>query len=140
MLSGKTGKNREKHHEVSLTSSFSRKITIDYHIIPFTADEQRYLLFIFNDITDKKRAEEEKENLIGKLQSALDEIKTLKGILPICSFCKKIRNDKGYWEQVENYMHKHFDADFSHTICPACVKKNYPKEYESLVKKGKIKK
>jgi len=60
------------------------------------------------------------------LQSALDEIKTLRGILPICSYCKKIRDDKGYWNQIESYIHKHSGTEFSHGICPECAKKTLP--------------
>lgn len=60
------------------------------------------------------------------LQQALNEISTLQGILPICSFCKKVRNDKGYWEQVDIYIHKNTLADISHSICPECVHKYYP--------------
>lgn len=69
----------------------------------------------------------------NKLQKAVDEIKILQGILPICSFCKNIRNDQGYYEQIEEYIHKHSGVDFSHTICPSCLKEHYPEEYESLV-------
>lgn len=86
------------------------------------------------DITDRKNAEKEKEKLIKKLQDALNQIQTLEGILPICSYCKKIKDDKGYWEQFETYIHKHSHADFSHGICPLCMKKHYPKEYEELSK------
>lgn len=68
-----------------------------------------------------------------ELADALKEIKTLRGILPLCSFCKKIRDDKGYWEQVDVYIHKHSEADISHSICPDCMKKNYPKEYKSVI-------
>jgi len=78
------------------------------------------------DITDLKRVEEEREELINELQEALKEIKTLRGILPLCSFCKKIRDDKGYWEQVDVYISKYSQADISHSICPECVKKHYP--------------
>lgn len=78
------------------------------------------------DITERKRVEEERNQLVLKLQLALTEIKTLKGILPICSFCKKIRDDKGYWEQVEVYVKRHTQADFSHGICPECAKEHYP--------------
>lgn len=60
------------------------------------------------------------------LKKALDNIKTLKGIVPICSHCKKIRDDKGYWNQLEVYVQKHSEADFSHSICPECAKKHYP--------------
>ncbi len=56
----------------------------------------------------------------------LSEIKTLRGILPICSYCKQIRDDKGYWSQIESYIRKHSDAEFSHGICPECAKKHYP--------------
>lgn len=82
------------------------------------------------DITEHKLREEEKENLIEELQRALAEVKTLQGILPICSFCKKIRNDKGYYEQIEKYIHKHSGVDFSHTICPTCMKEHYPEDEE----------
>lgn len=60
-----------------------------------------------------------------KLEEALEEIKTLQGIVPICSFCKKIRDDEGYWSQVENYVTEHTHAEFSHSICPDCAKKHY---------------
>ncbi len=84
------------------------------------------------DITRRKKAEEEREKLINELQQALKEIKTLRGILPLCSFCKKIRDDKGYWEQVDVYIHKYSEADISHSICPDCMKKHYPEEYEDM--------
>ena len=70
-----------------------------------------------------------------KLEQSLQEIKTLRGILPICSFCKNIRNDEGYYEQIEAYIHKHSGVDFSHTICPECMKKHYPEEYASIMQK-----
>ena len=80
----------------------------------------------FQDITDRKESEAERDQMIKKLQKALMEIKTLKGIVPICSHCKKIRDDKGYWNQLEEYLQKYSEADFSHGICPACAKKIYP--------------
>ena len=67
----------------------------------------------------------QREKLIHELQNALSEVKTLRGILPICSHCKKIRDDKGYWNQIESYIHKHSDVDFSHGICPECAEKYY---------------
>ena len=69
---------------------------------------------------------------VEKMQQALTEVKTLRGILPICSFCKKIRDDDGYWNQVEVYVKERSDADFSHSICPVCLKKHYPEEYEAI--------
>jgi len=63
---------------------------------------------------------------IQELQKAIEHIKTLQGILPICSFCKKIRDDQGYWNQVDAYLSRHSEAKFSHSICPDCRKKHYP--------------
>lgn len=76
------------------------------------------------EIQYRKKIEEKREKLITELNVTLDEMKRLKGILPICSYCKKIRDDKGYWEQVEIYIRNHSEADFSHGICPECMKKS----------------
>jgi len=81
---------------------------------------------IARDITESKKAEEEREKLISQLQEALDNIKTLKGLLPICANCKKIRDDKGYWNQIEAYIRDRSDAEFSHSICPECAEILYP--------------
>lgn len=80
---------------------------------------------IARDITDRKQAEKEREKLIWELQEALAKVKTLSGFLPICSSCKKIRDDQGYWTQIEAYIRDHSEAEFSHCICPACAKKLY---------------
>jgi len=74
------------------------------------------------DITEQKQAEEALKQERDKLQDALDEVKTLSGLLPICAHCKKIRDDKGYWNQIEAYIRDHSEADFSHSICPECAK------------------
>lgn len=74
----------------------------------------------------------EKDELIARLQDALDNIKRLSGLLPICSSCKKIRDDKGYWNQIERYIAEHSEAEFSHGICPECVRKLYP-QYKHLI-------
>jgi PAS domain S-box-containing protein len=81
---------------------------------------------IVRDITERKRAQEALEEERRRLQQALDEVKTLRGILPICANCKKIRDDGGYWSQVEEYVSDHTEAQFSHGICPDCVEKLYP--------------
>ena len=72
---------------------------------------------------------QEQKKLIAELQDALASIKTLRGMLPICSSCKKIRDDKGYWSQIEAYMSDHSDAEFTHALCPECAEKLYPEFY-----------
>jgi PAS domain S-box-containing protein len=81
------------------------------------------------DISKRKREEAEWMKLIQELTDALAHVKTLSGLLPICASCKKIRDDKGYWQQVETYIKDRSDADFTHGICPECVKRLYP-EYQ----------
>lgn len=78
------------------------------------------------DISERKKAEAERENLIAGLEDAMANVKQLSGLLPICSHCKKIRDDKGYWNQIEHYLHQHSEAVFSHGICQECAKKYYP--------------
>jgi len=90
------------------------------------------------EILEHERAEEEKEKLIIELTDALANIKQLKGLIPICASCKKIRDDQGFWNDVEAYIGQHSEAEFSHGICPDCTKKLYPDIYANLVKKGKI--
>lgn len=85
---------------------------------------------IITDITRRKQIEEEREGLIHELRDALSKIRALRGLLPICASCKKIRNDEGYWEQIEVYIRDHSEADFSHGICPECAKKLYPEYYK----------
>ena len=76
-----------------------------------------------------------REELIKDLQKALSEVKTLSGMLPICSSCKSIRNDEGYWQQIEDYISRHSDLDFTHGICNECVKKLYPEFYQKFEEK-----
>jgi PAS domain S-box-containing protein len=91
------------------------------------------LVGIGRDITDRKNAEEERkkaeaerEKLITQLQEALADVKLLSGLVPICANCKKIRDDQGYWTQIESYIQDRSDAKFSHSICPDCAAKLYP--------------
>ena len=79
-----------------------------------------------SDISERKKVEAEREKLISEFQEALAKIKTLSGLLPICAHCKKIRDDEGYWKQIEDYLLDYSDARFSHCICPECAKKFYP--------------
>jgi hypothetical protein len=79
-----------------------------------------------HDISERKNAEEDRERLIRELREALSKIKTLSGLLPICASCKKIRDDSGYWNQIECYIREHSEAEFTHSLCPDCIKKLYP--------------
>jgi PAS domain S-box-containing protein len=85
---------------------------------------------IARDITSRKLAEKERDELLASLQDALANVKTLHGMLPICSACNKIRNDEGYWERIETYIRERSDAEFTHGICPDCAKKLYPQFYK----------
>jgi hypothetical protein len=78
------------------------------------------------EVAERKQAQIDKDALIVELQDALDRVKTLSGLLPICASCKKIRDDQGYWKQIEIYIKDHSEADFSHGICPDCRKRLYP--------------
>lgn len=83
-------------------------------------------VMVFRDITMRIKTENSREKLILKLQKALTKINTLSGLLPICASCKKIRDDKGYWNQIELYIQKHSGVEFTHSICPDCSKLLYP--------------
>jgi PAS domain S-box-containing protein len=83
-------------------------------------------VFVNQDITDESRRDREREDLIRKLEEAMANVRTLKGLLPICASCKKIRDDEGYWNQIEDYVREHADVRFSHGICPECAARIYP--------------
>jgi HAMP domain-containing protein len=91
-------------------------------------DGQTVHLQVATDITNRKDIEKEREQLIAQLKEALSKIKTLSGFLPICAHCKKIRDDKGYWNEIESYIHDHSDAEFSHGMCPECSDQLYGDE------------
>jgi len=82
------------------------------------------------DITLRKEAEGERERMFRELQEAMAKVKTLSGMLPVCASCKKIRDDQGYWQQIEAYISDHSEAEFSHGICPDCAKNIYGKYYK----------
>ena len=86
-------------------------------------------VFGSRDVTKQKEIENERERLIEELQKALAEVKTLSGFLPICSNCKKIRDDEGYWQQLETYISARSQAQFSHSLCPECLQELYPDLY-----------
>lgn len=113
--------NRHREHLEELVSERTAELS--------RVNEQLQL-----DIIVRKSAEQGREELIHELKEALANIKTLKGLLPICAWCKKIRDDKGYWTKVETYIREHSDALFTHGICPGCLKKVSPETYEEVFK------
>ncbi len=103
---------------------------LDRMITAYLTPEGRHSYFgVMIDITRRKQSEEEREKLISELQEALSKIKVLSGLVPICAHCKKIRDDKGYWNQLEDYIAQHSDMVFSHGTCPECARKLYPDYY-----------
>ncbi len=107
---------------------------------PISVSGKPLLCSIIHDISLRKRAEKEREQLIEQLRKSVQEIKTLRGFLPICSSCMKIRDDRGYWNRIESYIEQHSEALFSHGICPACMDKLYGKEAWYIKMKAKKKK
>jgi hypothetical protein len=98
-------------------------------------------IIISQDITDRVQAEQDRIMLIHDLRKALNEVETLRSLLPICASCKKIRDDKGYWNTVEEYFGNRNSVDFSHTLCPDCIKSLYPDLWEKMPQKtmpGKV--
>jgi len=86
----------------------------------------RGAIIVSQDITERVKAEEDRIQLIDGLQRALEEVETLRGFLPICAHCKRIRDDSGLWHAVEEYISKRTRVDFSHTMCPECTRTFYP--------------
>lgn len=110
---------------------------VEVHANPVVKDSGNIATVVaFRDISIRKQKEAEREKLVQELQEALAQVKTLSGMLPICSYCKKIRDDKGYWEQLESYITKHSEALFSHGCCPECYKKAVREIEEYTKKKG----
>jgi len=90
------------------------------------AEISKELSLAQQEVERRRKVELELEQVIGNLQKALAEVKTLRGLLPICAYCKKVRDDKGYWKQIEMYIMEHSEAEFSHGICPDCADKYFP--------------
>ena len=90
------------------------------------------LVSVITDLTALLTEQRERERLLADREKALAEVRVLSGLLPICSSCKKIRDDKGYWNQIESYIHDHSDAEFTHGMCPECLKRLYPEFTEDV--------
>ena len=87
------------------------------------------IMCFVSDISIRKRVEEENKLLVSQLQSALDDVRKLSGLLPICASCKKIRDDAGHWTAIEDYIVDHSETEFSHGICPDCAERLYPQYF-----------
>ena len=102
---------------------------VDYIAKPVDKVEMRArvrsALRLKEEIDRRKAREAEREDLIRELQSALSKVKLLSGLVPICSVCKSVRTDEGYWQQIESYIQEHSNAEFSHSICPDCLNNHY---------------
>jgi PAS domain S-box-containing protein len=94
--------------------------------------DENVIYSVARDVTERKRAEEEREQLVAELQEALAEVRTLQEILPICSYCKRIRDDAHYWQHVESYISQHTNTRFSHSICPSCYVSEVQPQLDAL--------
>ncbi len=110
-------------------------LALDGVFIRDAQDRPHYCHCVLHNITERKLAESEREKVIAELKEALARVKQLSGLLPICAACKKIRDDKGYWTQIEAYIREHSEAEFTHGVCPECMKKLYP-EYADRSQEG----
>jgi PAS domain S-box-containing protein len=108
----------------------TRTMDLTATMIPWCGESA--ILVTLRDASERFHAEQEREKLIRELQTAMENIKTLKGLLPICAHCKKIRDDEGYWQDVAVYIREHSEVEFSHGLCPDCIKEFYPELYPEL--------
>jgi PAS domain S-box-containing protein len=110
------------HFERSMMTKDGRHIPVELNSHLLDIEGKPYVLAILHEIGERKRMEAERENLIQELRQALEEVKTLEGILPTCAYCKRIRDDQGEWHQFEFFIRERSEAEFSHGICPECLK------------------
>lgn len=123
--------------EVHLVSRDGREIPYLFSGVRMEINGDLYVVGTGMDMTRRLADARQKEELIAKLRETLARVRTLSGMLPICSTCKKIRDDKGYWNQIESYIKAHSDAEFSHSICPDCLVRLYPEEAATMARAGK---
>jgi PAS domain S-box-containing protein len=119
-----TGRTHEVETTITCKDGSIKTVLVSSSVIRYKHEQM--FLSAWRDITERKRIETEKETLLRDLQHALAEVKTLSGLLPICSHCKKVRDDSGYWNQIESYIISRSEVVFSHGVCPDCMKTLYP--------------
>ena len=122
-------KSKHKIFERTFRKKSGELMSVEVNARIFYVQNKPYALSISRDITERKKRELQREKLIGELNKAFADVKKLSGLLPICSNCKKIRNDKGYWQELEIFLEEHSEAEFSHGLCRECAGKLYPDFY-----------
>lgn len=118
------GAAREFEETIPLPDGEFTFITVKFPVVD-ASGQLRAVGGFCTDITARKKTEREREELLAQLQRAMTEVATLRKILPICSCCKQIRDDQGYWSQIDSYLREHAEMEFSHSVCPACAEKLY---------------
>jgi PAS domain S-box-containing protein len=114
-----------RYEDLPLETREGGHIDVEFVSNAYLVNHKKVIQCNIRDITQRRRIEEERRRLTHDLRDALTKIKKLQGLLPICASCKKIRDDKGYWNQLETYIQDHSEAEFSHGFCPECMKKLY---------------
>lgn len=118
----------EKRNYFLFTHRLGDGTTRDVEVFsgPITVRGKQLLCSVVHDVSERRAADREREALITELQAALSRVKTLQGLIPICSSCHKIRDDEGYWNRIEVYIKDHSEAEVTHGLCPECVARLYP--------------
>lgn len=127
--------------EVTLRGKDRREIVVLTNMVPLVVEDEECLLSSNIDITDRKRLEREVhertaqlEQAVQSLQQALDQVRALSGLLPVCAWCHKLRSDLGYWQHVDEYLQDHTDLELTHGICPDCMRQHFPRTKPAEVK------
>jgi len=119
-----TGEDDFREEELTIEGKTNIILTSKKRFISDSGD--KYLICSILDVTELKETAQQLAEEKEQLKAALSEIKTLKEILPICSYCRKIRDDEGLWQRLDEYVMKHTDSSFSHSICKDCAKEHFP--------------
>ncbi len=117
---------RSQQFSAQSATTLGRKFWFLAIFSTFRSEEGVHLILLLKDITDRKVVEAERERMVKELTEALAKVKTLSGLLPVCAWCKNIRNDEGYWQRIETYLSERSYANFTHGMCPDCMAKQFP--------------
>ena len=127
---------KEEHED-----ALSKYLDIHFHLERKITERTRELLAsnqqLLAEMEERKKAETDREKLLIELQQAMEKVKVLSGFLPICSSCKKVRDEQGQWRQVEEFISSYSDTKFSHGMCPVCTEKIYPEIHRKMHLKNK---